>query len=158
VSASPLIASSDRAGTGLEYLQKIISGEYASLPIGEHLGFRLTSVEKGRIVITGRPDRRSYNLLNSVHGGWTAAILDTALALSNLSTLAADQGFTTLDIRINYLRPLTVETGEVRAEGTVIQGGRRVAYCEAKLVDSGGKLLAHGTGSCLIFPREATPA
>ena len=151
--APPFVASSDRAGTGLEYLQKILRGEYASLPIGEHLGFRVASVEKGRVVLTGNPDRRSYNLLNSVHGGWTAAILDTAMALSNLSTLAADQGFTTLDIRINYLRPITVETGEVRAEGNVIQGGRRVAYCEAKLLDGAGKLLAHGTGSCLIVPR-----
>jgi uncharacterized protein (TIGR00369 family) len=153
--ASPFVASSERAGTGLEYLQKIVSGEYAGLPIGEHLGFRIASVEKGRVVLTGRPDRRSYNLLNSVHGGWTAAILDTAMALSNLSTLGADKAFTTLDIRINYLRPITVETGEVRAEGSVIQGGRRVAYCEAKLVDAAGKLLAHGTGSCLILPREA---
>lgn len=151
--AAPLVASSERAGTGLEYLQKIVSGEYSNLPIGEHLGFRIASVEIGRVVLTGNPDRRSYNLLNSVHGGWTAAILDTAMALSNLSTLTADQGFTTLDIRINYLRPLTVETGEVRAEGHVIQGGRRVAYCEAKLVDTAGKLLAHGTGSCLILPR-----
>lgn len=151
--APPFVASSDRAGSGLEYLQRIVSGEYASLPIGEHLGFRIASVEKGRVTLLGNPDRRSYNLLNSVHGGWTAAILDTAMALSNLSTLAADQGFTTLDIRINYLRPLTVETGEVRAEGNVIQGGRRVAYCEAKLLDRAGKLIAHGTGSCLILPR-----
>jgi len=152
--AAPLVASSERAGTGLEYLQKIVSGEYSNLPIGEHLGFRITSVEMGRVVVTGNPDRRSYNLLDSVHGGWTAAILDTAMALSNLSTLTAEQGFTTLDIRINYLRPLTVETGEVRAEGHVIQGGRRVAYCEARLVDTGGKLIAHGTGSCLILPRQ----
>ena len=153
--ASPLVAFSERAGTGLEYLRKIVSGEYAGLPIGEHLGFRICAVEEGRVVLTGKPDRRSYNLINSVHGGWTAAILDTAMALANLSTLGADKGFTTLDIRINYLRPITVETGEVRAEGSVIQGGRRVAYCEAKLVDSGGKLLAHGTGSCLILPRDA---
>jgi uncharacterized protein (TIGR00369 family) len=152
---TPLVPSSERPGTGLDYLQRIVSGEYAGLPIGEHLGFRIASVEKGRVILTGRPDRRSYNLLNSVHGGWTAAILDTAMALSNLSTLAADQGFTTLDIRINYLRPITVETGEVRAEGRVIQGGRRVAYCEANLSDAAGKLLAHGTGSCLILPRDA---
>ena len=152
--AAPLVSSSQRTGTGLEYLQKIVSGEYAGLPIGEHLGFRIASVEKGCVVLTGQPDRRSYNLINTVHGGWAAAILDTAMALSNLSTLAADQGFTTLDIRINYLRPITVETGEVRAEGRVIQGGRRVAYCEAKLVDAAGKLLAHGTGSCLMIARE----
>jgi uncharacterized protein (TIGR00369 family) len=75
------------------------------------------------------------------------------MALSNLSTLDEKHTFTTLDIRVNYLRPITVEIGEVRAEGRLIQGGRKVAYCEAKLVDGTGKLLAHATGSCLILPR-----
>ena len=149
----PLVPSFERAGTGLEYLQKILAGEYAWVPIGEHLGFHLREVERGRVVIVGRPDARSFNLLSTVHGGWTAAILDTAMALSNLSTLGPDQSFTTLDIRINYLRPITAANGELRAEGSVIQGGRKVAYCEAKLLDSGGKLLAHGTGSCLVLPR-----
>ena len=150
----PLVPSFERAGTGLEYLQKILAGEYAWVPIGDTLGFHLREVEKGRVVIVGRPDSRSFNLLSTVHGGWTAAILDTAMALSNLSTLAADQSFTTLDIRINYLRPITAGTGEVVAEGRVIQGGRKVAYCEARLADGAGKLLAHGTGSLLILPRE----
>ena len=148
------ISSADRPGTGIEFLHGIIAGEYANLPIGEHLGFHLGAVEKGKVTIVGRPDERSFNYLNSVHGGWTAAILDTAMALSSLSLLDADQTFTTLDIRINYLRAITLATGELRAEGRVIQGGRKVAYCEAKLVDAGGKLLAHGTGSCLILPRE----
>jgi uncharacterized protein (TIGR00369 family) len=152
--APPLVASSDRQGTGIEYLQRIISGEYAQLPIGEHLGFRIASAEPGKVTLRGRADKRSYNLLNSVHGGWIAAILDTAMALSTLSQLAADQSFTTLDIRINFLRPVAEETGEVVAVGNVIQGGRRVAYCEAKLADAAGKLLAHGTGSCLILPRN----
>jgi uncharacterized protein (TIGR00369 family) len=141
------------AGTGLELLQRIISGEAPGVPIGETLGFRITEVEKGRIALLGSPDKRSYNLIGSVHGGWAAAILDTALALSTLSCLDADQGFTTVDIRINYLRPLTVATGEVRAEGKVLQVGRRLAYSEAKLTDAAGKLLCHGTGSCLIVPR-----
>ena len=149
----PFVASSERKGTGLEYLQRIVSGDYANLPIGDTLGFRVVEARPGSVVLTGNPDRRSYNLLNSVHGGWTAAILDTAMALSNLSTLDADSSFTTLDIRINYLRPITMETGEVRAEGRVIQGGRRISYCEAHLTDTAGKLLAHGTGSCLIIPR-----
>jgi len=150
---APLVSSADRTGTGLEFLRKMVSGEYANLPIGDHLGFRIAAVEKGRVSVVGRPDERSYNLLKSVHGGWIATVLDTALALSGLSTLGADQTFTTLDIRINYLRPITVETGEVTAHGSVIQAGRKVAYCEARLVDGAGKLLAHGTGSCLILPR-----
>jgi uncharacterized protein (TIGR00369 family) len=152
--APPLVPSHRRDGTGLEYLHSILAGDFAFVPIGEHLGFRLGSVERGRVTIVGRPDARSFNLLSTVHGGWTAAVLDTAMALSCLSTLGADQSFTTLDIRINYLRPITAESGELRAEGGVIQGGRKVAYCEARLFDAAGKLLAHGTGSCLIVPLE----
>jgi uncharacterized protein (TIGR00369 family) len=154
----PLVPSSARQGTGLDYLQRIVSGEYAQLPIGEHLGFRIAAVEPGKVTIKGRPDERSYNLLNSVHGGWTAAVLDTAMALSNVSLMGADQTFTTIDIRINYLRPITMETGEVTATGNVLQSGRKIAYVEAKLVDADGKLLAHGTGSLLIMPRGPAAA
>ena len=146
-------AAAERTTTGLEFLRRIVSGEIPGVPIGDTLGFRLVEVEKGRVVLLGNPDQRSYNLIGTVHGGWAAAILDSALALSTLSTLEPDQGFTTVDIRINYLRPLSVETGEVRAEGRVIQGGRRLAYCEAKLTDRGGKVICHGTGSCLILPK-----
>ncbi len=153
MTATPLVPHSAREGAGIDFLRRILSGEYAMVPIGDHLGFRLVEVEPGRAVLLGRPDERSYNLLENVHGGWTAAILDTAMALSTLSTLDEKHAFTTLDIRINYLRPITVKTGEVRAEGRVIQGGRRICYCEARLVDGAGKLLAHGTGSCLVIPR-----
>jgi uncharacterized protein (TIGR00369 family) len=149
VSAAPAPVT----GTGLEYLQRILAGEIPGVPIGDTLGFRLAQAEKGRVVLVGSPDARSYNLIGSVHGGWAAAILDTALALSVLSTLDESQGFTTVDIRINYLRPLTAQTGEVHAEGRVLQAGRRLAYGDARLVDGAGKLLCHGTGSCLIVPR-----
>ena len=145
--------AAERTTSGFEYLRRIVAGEIPGVPIGETLGFRLVEVEKGRVLLLGNPDTRSYNLVGTVHGGWGAAILDSALALSTFSTIEADQAFTTVDIRVNYLRPLTVETGEVRAEGRVIQGGRRLAYCEAKLTDKDGKLICHGTGSCLIFPR-----
>lgn len=149
-------ALAKRTETGLEYLRRIIAGELPGVPIGETLGFRLVEAEGGRVVLTGRADQRSYNLLGSVHGGWAASILDTALALATLSTLDETQAFTTVDIRINYVRPMTVETGEVRAEGRVLHGGRRIALAEAKLVDRDGKLLSHGTGSCMILPRQAT--
>jgi uncharacterized protein (TIGR00369 family) len=144
----------DRHSTGLEFLQRIVSGEHPGVPIGNTLGFRLVEAEHGRVALEGNPDQRSYNLIGTVHGGWSAAILDTALALSVLTTLDAEQSFTTVDIRINYLRPLTEATGRVRAEGQVIQVGRRLGYSEAKLADSAGKLICHGTGSCLILPRS----
>ena len=146
-------AAAERTTSGLEFLKRIVAGEIPGVPIGDTLGFRLVEVEEGRVVLLGNPDRRSYNLIGSVHGGWAASILDSALALATLSTIAPDQGFTTVDIRINYLRPLTVETGEVRAEGRVIQGGRKLAYCEANLTDRAGKVICHGTGSCLILAR-----
>ena len=140
-------------GTGLAFLRRMLAGETGNVPIGDTLGFRLSEADKGRVVLVGRPDQRVYNLIGTVHGGWAAAILDTALALSTLSTLDEKSTFTTIDIRINYLRGITHETGELVAEGRVLQAGRRVAYGEAKLTDRDGKLLAHGTGSCLILPR-----
>lgn len=146
-------SAAERTGTGLEYLRRIVAGEIAGVPIGDLLGFRAVEVEAGRIVLTGAPDERSYNLIGTVHGGWAAAILDSAMALATLSSLDAKHGFTTLDIRINYLRPMTAATGEVRAEGRVIHGGRRIVLAEAKLADPGGKLLAHGTGTCIVIPR-----
>ena len=143
----------EHTGTGLDFLRRMLAGETGNVPIGDTLGFRLVEAENGRVALVGRPDQRSYNLIGTVHGGWTAAILDTALALSTLSTLDEKSSFTTIDIRINYLRGITVETGELRAEGRVLQSGRRLAYGEARLVDRDGKLLAHGTGSCVILPR-----
>jgi uncharacterized protein (TIGR00369 family) len=154
--ARPLVPHSEREGAGIDFVRRIISGEIAMVPIGDHLGFRLVEADPGRTVLLGKPDERCYNLLENVHGGWTAAILDTAMALATLSTLDSKHGFTTLDIRINYLRPITVATGEVRAEGKVIQGGRRIHYCEARLTDKAGKLLAHGTGSLLVIPRATS--
>ena len=145
----------ERQGTGLEYLRRIVAGELPGLPIGATLGFRLVEVAQGFAALSGSPDERSYNLIGSVHGGWAASILDSALALATLSSLDATQSFTTVDIRINYLRPLTRESGEVRAEGRVLQGGRRLAYAEAKLTNGAGKLVCHATGSCLILPRHA---
>lgn len=142
-----------RTGSGLEHLRRIVAGEIPGVPIGDTLGFRLTEVENGRVALLGTPTEQSYNIVGTVHGGWAAAILDSALALSTLSSIDADQAFTTVDIRINYLRPLTAQSGEVRAEGWVIQGGRKLAYCEAKLTDAAGKLICHATGSCLIFPK-----
>jgi uncharacterized protein (TIGR00369 family) len=152
--APPLVASSQRSGSGMDYLQRILSGEYAQLPIGITLGFRIAAAVPGSVTVRGTPNAAGYNLLNTMHGGWTAAILDTAMALSNLTLLDADQSFTTLDIRINYIRPITMETGEVVAIGNVLNSGRRVAYTEAKLSDASGKLLAHGTGSLLMLPRN----
>jgi uncharacterized protein (TIGR00369 family) len=148
--------ASQRESTGLEYLQRLAKGEIGNVPIGDTLGFRLVEAEKGHVILVGDPDERSFNLMGTLHGGWPAAILDTAMALSTLSSLDEHHHFTTVDIKINYLRPITRETGEVRAEGRLLHGGRRIALCEGRLLDPGGKLLCHGTSTCLIIPRSQT--
>lgn len=147
-------AALDREESGLEFLKRVVAGEVKNVPIGETLGFRAIEVEPGPIVFTGQPDARSLNLIGTIHGGWTAAVLDTAMALAALSTLDARHDFTTLDLKLNYLRPIAPGI-EVRAEGEVVHAGRRVALCEGRIVDSAGKLLVHGTSSCLIVPRGA---
>jgi uncharacterized protein (TIGR00369 family) len=153
VSGTPFVAATDFQGTGLAYLRLIVAGELASVPIGDTLGFRPVEVEHGRIVIAGTPDRRSRNLIGTIHGGWAAAALDSAMALSTLSSLDEHHLFTTLEIKINYVRGMTEKTGEVRAEGRVVSAGRRVILSEARLLDAQGKLLATGQSTCLVIPR-----
>ncbi|APV50592.1 hypothetical protein BWI17_13375 [Betaproteobacteria bacterium GR16-43] len=148
-----LVSALDRSGSGLEYLQQVVAGKYANVPIGDHMGFRMAEVSKGRIVFTGTPGENVLNLIGTVHGGYAASILDSALALSILSSLDADSNFTTLEIKVNYVRPITAGMA-VRAEGNVIHAGRRVATSEARLTDADGKLLAHGSTTCLILPRK----
>jgi len=145
-------AALDRQVSGLEFMRAIVAGEIANVPIGETLGFRPVEVEAGRIVFAGKPAAGSLNLIGTIHGGWSAAILDTAMALAALTTLDARHDFTTLDLKLNFLRPIAAGS-EVRAEGKVIHGGRRIALCEGRLVDGAGKVLVHGTSSCLIVPR-----
>lgn len=147
------LPATDHEGTGLEYLRRIVAGEIASVPIGDTLGFRPVDVEHGRIVFAGTPDARSYNLIGTVHGGWAASILDSAMALAALSCLDEHHLFTTLDINISYVRALTAETGEVRAEGSVVNAGRRVILAQSRLTDAAGKLLATGQSTCLVIPR-----
>ena len=146
-------AALDREETGLEFLRRVVAGDVRDVPIGETLGFRAVEVERGRIVFAGRPDARSLNLIGTIHGGWSAAILDTAMALAALTTLDARHDFTTLDLKLNFLRPIAVDV-EVRAEGSVVHAGRRIALCEGRIVDSAGKLLVHGTSSCLVVARS----
>jgi uncharacterized protein (TIGR00369 family) len=143
----------DRAVGGLDYLRELIAGKVGNVPIGEAIGFKVTGVSQGEVVLDGVPDTRFYNLIGTIHGGWAASILDTAMALATLSTLDEHHDFTTLDIKVNYVRPIAAGTA-VRAEGRVVHGGRRVALSEARLVDSGGKLLAHATSTCLVLPRK----
>jgi uncharacterized protein (TIGR00369 family) len=137
--------------TGLELLTGIMERILPAPPIQQALDFRLIQIVRGYAVFAGIPRSDYYNPLGSVHGGYTAALLDSCMACAVHSTLGAGCSYATLEIKINYVRPITSDTGEVRAEGKVIAVGKRIATAEGRLSDASGKLYAHGTSTCLIF-------
>lgn len=144
-------AETKKVITGLELLTGIMEGTLPSPPIQKALDFRLTQVERGHAVFAGIPRFDHYNPLGSVHGGYIAALLDSCMACSVHSTLGPGYTYATLEVKINYVRPITMDTGEVRAEGRVITAGKRIATAEGQLFDNSRKLYAHGTSTCLIF-------
>lgn len=145
------LAAAAQGLTGLEFLQKVVSGELPRPPISALLNFGLTELEEGRAVFTVEPAEYHYNPIGVVHGGLAATLLDSAMGCAVHSALPAGAGYTTLEIKVNYVRALTAETGEVRCEGRVIHVGGRTATAEGKVLDAQGKLYAHATTTCLIF-------
>ncbi len=141
-----------RAQPGLAFLQEMLDGRLPRPPICDVLNFLLLEVERGRAVFQGTPKAEHYNPLGSVHGGWPATLLDSCMGCAVHSTLAAGQGYTTVEFKLNLVRPIFADTGPLRAEGKVVNGGRTIATSEGRLVDASGKLYAHGTETCLIFP------
>lgn len=142
--------------TGLAFLSGMLAGDYPSPPIGETLDFRLVEVEFGRAVFQGKPLRRHYNPLGSVHGGWFATLLDSALGCAVHTTMPAGKAYTTAELKINIVRPLSTKVPLVRAEGKVIHGGNRMATAEARLTGPDGKLYAHGSTTCFVFDASTT--
>jgi uncharacterized protein (TIGR00369 family) len=139
-----------RALRGLDFLEAIRDEQLPPAPIQRLLDFTLTEVDEGRVVFTGAPAEQHYNPIGVVHGGFAATLLDSAMGAAVHSTLPAGQGYTTLETKFNLVRPVTADTGAVRAEGSVVHRGRQVATATADLRDGAGKLLAHGTSTCLI--------
>jgi uncharacterized protein (TIGR00369 family) len=135
---------------GLECLQKVVAGEYPPPPMARLMNIRLVEVERGRAVFEGVPDEYHYNPLGVIHGGMAATMLDSAMGCAVHSSLDAGDRYTTLEIKVNYLRALTGETGTVRAVGTIVHVGRTVALAEARVIGSDQSLYAHGTSTCLI--------
>ena len=126
-------------------------------PIGETLGFDLVEIERGRAVFEGNPDGRVYNPIGTVHGGYAATLLDSACGIAVHSQITADQGYTTLELKIAYHRAMTDKSGRVRAEGTIVSMGRRVAFAEARLFDGEGRLCASATSTLLVFDLPRIP-
>ncbi len=135
---------------GLQQVEAMIAAG-AQPSIGQTLDFALVEVSKGRAVFEGAPDARTYNPMGTVHGGYAATLLDSACGIATHSSLAAGQAYTTLELKVAYHRPMNDKTGRVRAEGKVISVGRRVAFAEATLTDSAGKLLASASSTLLVI-------
>ena len=139
------------AMSGLEYMRKLASGELPPSPMGRLMGFRLVEVEEGRAVFAVEPGERHANGIGIAHGGLAATLLDSATGCAINTMMPAGRVFTTLEMKINYVRPLTPQTGEVRCEARVIHAGGRTATAEGRVTDARGKLYAHGTTTCIIF-------
>ena len=142
-----------REMSGLEFVQGLVDGTLPLNTIAQTLDYDITVAENGRVVITAEPNESQLNPAGTVHGGFSATLLDSCMGLAILSTLEKGVGQTTLEFKISLVRPITPETGPITAEGVVLSRGRRVGTAEGRLTDGNGRLLAHGTTTCLIFAR-----
>lgn len=149
------LADNEARRDGLGQLRALMEAGLRA-PIAETLDFDLIEIEFGRAVFEGSPDARAYNPIGTVHGGYAATLLDSACGCAVHSRLSADQGYTTLELKVAYHRALTRDSGPVRAEGEVITMGRRTAFAEARLIDGKGRLCASATSTLLVFPLEPT--
>lgn len=140
------------APDGLQQVRDLLA-RGAQPPIGRTLDFSLVEVERGRAVFEGTPDERHYNPMGGVHGGYAATLLDSACGIAVHSMLKPDQGFTTLELKVSYLRGMNDTTGPVRAEGRVVNIGRRVAFAEADIRDADGRLMATATSTLLVLAK-----
>ncbi len=144
-------AQAQQTMAGIDYIRALLNGDLPAPPIARLMGFTLVEAEVGRAVFACEPGEYHYNPIGAVHGGLAATLLDSAMGCAIHTTLAAGAGYTTVELHINYLRPLTRDTGTVRCEGKTIHVGRQLATAEARIVDANGKLYAHGTTTCLVF-------
>jgi len=137
--------------TGLDLLRGVMTGDLPSAPISDTLDFFLAEVEPGRVVFQGNPQSAFYNPIGSVHGGWVATLLDSCVGCAVHSMLPAGKGYTTVELKVNFVRAVTPDIGPLRAEGKIINLGGRIGTAEGRLTDTAGRLYAHATTTCLIF-------
>ncbi len=140
--------------TGLEYLERVVDGRIDHPSMALLLNFRLTEVEHGRAVISGEPNESYCNPNGSIHGSWIAALLDSCMGSAVHSTLGAGVGFTVVDFKIDFVRPVMTDTGPVVAEGTILSVGKQIGRANGVLRDASGAMLATGTTTCLMFRRS----
>ncbi len=135
----------------IDVFRKMIARELPAPPISQHFDFTLSEIEHGRAVFEGHAKEEFYNPLGTVHGGFISTLLDSAMACAIHSTLEAGKGSTSIEIKINFVRPIFEKTGKLFAVGETINVGKQLASAEGKLLDENGKLYAHGTTTCFIF-------
>lgn len=138
--------------TGMEFVEGLVSGALPLNTIARTLGYDVTEATEGRVVVTITPTGDHLNPAGTVHGGLTATLLDSCMGLAVQTTLEKSEAQTTLEFKISLVRPITPETGPIRAEGVVLNRGRRIGTAEGRVTDGKGRLLAHGTTTCMIFP------
>ena len=146
------LADERRGKTGIDFLRAIRDGDLPQPPISKLMSFHLAEVDEGRAVFVAEPGEQHFNPIGVVHGGLAATLIDSATGVAVHTTLAEGEGYTTLETKFNLVRPMTAGMGEVRAEGTLVHRGGRVATAEARVTRADGKLVAHGTSTCLIVP------
>ena len=137
--------------SGLDFVRKMFAGDLPQPPIMENVGPFDSSAEHGRVVFHSVPGIRHYNPIGSVHGGYAAILMDSAMGLAVHSTLPPGSGYTTLEFKISFIRGMSETTGTIRTEGKVLNVGRRAGTAEARITDNKGRLLAHATTTCLVF-------
>ncbi|WP_422271041.1 PaaI family thioesterase [Bradyrhizobium sp.] len=137
--------------SGLEFVRGLVDGTLPLNSIAQTLGYDVSEVESGRVVVTAEPGNIHLNPAGTVHGGFAATLLDSCMGLAVQSTLERGVGQTTLEFKVSLVRPITPEMGVIKAEGIVLSRGRRVGTAEGRITDGKGRLLAHGTTTCLIF-------
>lgn len=137
--------------TGLEQMQAMLSGAMPYPPIAQTLDFELVDIEAGKATFQGTPQLMHYNPLGSVHGGWYATLLDSAVGCAVHTMMPAGRGYTTAELSVNIVRAASHKTGPLRAIGTVIHCGKQLATAEGRIVGPDGKLYAHATTTCLVF-------
>jgi uncharacterized protein (TIGR00369 family) len=145
------LARASREMEGVDLMRAIIDGSLPRAPIQDLLGFDLDDAEDGRVVFSAVPGEQHYNPIGVVHAGLAATMLDSAMGAAVHTTLAKGVGYTTLETKFNLTRPITADTGRIVAEGKVVHRGRQLATADGRVTDERGKLLAHGTSTCLVF-------
>lgn len=140
---------------GIDYLKKMAAGEIPGAPIASHINMQLLEVDHGTVTFTCHPDESHFNPIGAVHGGLVCTLLDSALGCAAHTTLPAGTGYTSIEIKINYLRPVMSDSGPLTCIGRVTKPGRRVTFAEGEVLDNTGKPVATASGTLLIFPLES---